>query len=145
MKARAVLCGALTASVIALAGCGGSTNDNAADTSAATVGTPTPTVTETQATTTQPKPKPKATTILIDVVGGLPKGGIARPRVKKNERVVIVVRSDTADELHLHGYDISRPIPAGGKARLAFVAKIPGRFELELEESGVPLADLTVR
>ena len=79
------------------------------------------------------------------MVDGKPAGGIARPSVKKNERVVLVVHSDTADEIHLHGYDVSREIAAGGQARIAFVAKIPGRFEVELEQSGTQLAELTVR
>ena len=83
--------------------------------------------------------------VTIRVVGGKPQGGIARPKVKKNANVVIVVRSDTADEVHLHGYDISREVAARGTARIAFVAKIQGRFEVELENSGVMLAELTVQ
>ena len=60
-------------------------------------------------------------------------------------KVVLVVISDTEDEVHLHGYDISRDVAVGGTARVSFVAKIPGRFEVELEQSGVQLAELTVQ
>ena len=145
--ARMLIVVALTTALIA-AGCGGS-DDSQSDGSAdsTTVATSTPTSTEPMTTTapTTPKPKPGPTTITIRVVGGLPQGGIARPSVKKNDRVVLIVRSDTADEVHFHGYDISRPVAAGGRARLPFVAKIPGRFEVELEESGVQIAELTVR
>ena len=147
VRTRIVLIVALSAGLMALAGCGGSESSQSAKTSpttsedstASTVGT-----TET-ATTPESKPKPRAEVITIRVVGGTPKGGIARPSVKKNDRVVLVVHSDTADEMHLHGYDLSRAVAAGGSARLAFVAKIQGRFELELEDSGVQLAELTVR
>lgn len=148
--ARALIVVALTTAVIA-AGCGGSDGSQSnGSTDSTTVETTTPTVTEPVTTTApttspKPKPKPKPTTITISVVDGVPQGGIARPSVKKNDRVVLIVRSDTADEVHLHGYDISRPVAAGGRARLPFVAKIPGRFEVELEESGVQIAELTVR
>ncbi len=85
------------------------------------------------------------TTITIRVVGGRPVGGIKRPKLKKGQRVVLVVRSSIADEVHLHGYDLSRRVAARRVARIAFVAKIAGRFEVELEESGIQLAELTVR
>ena len=145
--ARPLIVVALTTVLIA-AGCGGSDDAQSnGSTDSTTVATATPTVTEPTTTTapTKPKPKPRPTTITIRVVDGLPQGGIARPSVKKNDRVVLIVRSDTADEVHLHGYDISRPVAAGGRAHLPFVAKIPGRFEVELEESGVQIAELTVR
>ena len=135
---------ALAAAVVALAGCGGSGDaQNAAGTAA--TATTAPSSTWTTQTTTRPTPAPTPTTITIRVVDGRPQGGIARPSVEKNERVVLVVRSDTADEIHLHGYDVSREIAAGGQARIAFVATIPGRFEVELEQSGTQLAELTVR
>ena len=57
---------------------------------------------------------------------------------------MLVVTSDVADEVHLHGYDISRDVAAGGTARIAFRATIPGRFEVELEDRGVQIADMTV-
>ena len=56
----------------------------------------------------------------------------------------LVVKSDVADEIHLHGYDKSTDVTAGGTARLPFTATIPGRFEVELESRGVQIADLTV-
>ena len=47
--------------------------------------------------------------------------------------------------MHLHGYDIMRDVAAGGTARIRFKATLPGRFEVELEDRGVPIADLTVQ
>ena len=70
--------------------------------------------------------------------------GIERASVDEGEQVVLVVRSDVADEVHVHGYDISRDVAAGGTARIRFRATIPGRFEVELEERGVQIAELTV-
>ena len=128
---------------LAVAGCGGS--DEATDTT-----TTEPTVTETttqpttQPTTTEPEPA-GPTIVRIDVVNGAPEGGIVRETVTEGDRVVVVVRSDVADEIHLHGYDVSRPVRAGGTARLPFRATIPGRFEVELEERGVTIGDIAVR
>ncbi len=83
--------------------------------------------------------------VRIVVVNGAPKGGIVRESVDKGDNVVLVVESDVADEIHLHGYDVSRDVAAGGTARLAFEATLPGRFEVELEDNGVQIADLTVQ
>lgn len=85
------------------------------------------------------------TEIPITVVGGRPEGGIQRPSLTKGERAVLVIASDVADEVHLHGYDLSVEVEAGGTARIPFTATVPGRFELELEQRGVQLADLEVR
>ena len=119
----------------ALAGCGSS--DNSATT------TTTDTTTTTGETTTTEAAKP--TTVSIVVVDGQPQGGIVRQTVSKDDHVVIVVKSDVSDEIHLHGYDKSTDVTAGGTARLPFVANLPGRFEVELESRGVQIADLTVQ
>ena len=81
----------------------------------------------------------------IVVENGAPRGGIVRETVDQGDRVVLVVRSDVTDHIHLHGYDIMRDVAAGGTARLPFRATIPGRFEVELEDRGVQIADITVR
>ncbi len=141
---------------IALAGCGGSSTDTTASetTTAATTTTEVTTAatTTTEAATTTSDATTAATTtttaapttISITVVDGKPDGGIARPSVDKGDHVVLVVKSDTADEVHLHGYDLSTDVEAGGTARIAFVATTQGRFEVELENSGVQLAEITV-
>ena len=58
--------------------------------------------------------------------------------------VEVVVTSDVAEKVHVHGYDISTEVGAGETARLRFTADIPGIFEVELEESGKLLFELTV-
>jgi heme/copper-type cytochrome/quinol oxidase subunit 2 len=65
--------------------------------------------------------------------------------VKQGDRVEIVVTSDVADHVHLHGYDIMRDVAPGKTARIRFRANVPGRFEVELEDRGVQIADLTVK
>jgi hypothetical protein len=148
----------LAAAVLALAGCGGSGDDGDTTTLAATTtqavtttqatttaaATTTTATTTRAATTTTTTAAPRAQSIRINVVDAKPQGGIARPSVKRGQRVVLVVRSDTADEIHLHGYDLGADVEAGGTVRIPFVADTPGRFEVELENLGVQIAEITV-
>ena len=65
--------------------------------------------------------------------------------MEQGERVVLVVRSNVADHVHVHGYDLFADVAPGASARLAFRATIPGRFEIELEDRHVQIAELTVQ
>jgi hypothetical protein len=96
-------------------------------------------------TTPKPKPKPAVMQVTIIVRGGKPVGGIRRVTVAKNRQVVLLVRSDVSDHIHLHGYDVMRDVGPGEPARLAFRATIPGRFEVELEDRKLQIADITVK
>ena len=136
---KLVLTCACLLAVIALGGCGSDNGSTATDTSTAETTTSTGTTSET--TTGAEKP----TQVKIVVVNGVPKGGIVRQTVNKGDKVVLVVTSDVADEIHLHGYDLKTDVTAGGTARLPFTATIPGRFEAELESRGVQIADITVQ
>jgi hypothetical protein len=132
----------LVALVVALplVGCG---DDEAAPTTT-TDTTTTTTTTEPPTTTTTTPPPPGPTVVRIRVVNGAPQGGIVRETVSQNDRVVLVVTSDVADHVHLHGYDIMRDVAPGRVTRLPFRATLPGRFEVELEERELQIADITV-
>ena len=117
----------------ALAGCGSDDSSSASTTDSTT--------TETETTTTEVA---TPTVVSIVIVDGVPKDGIVRQSVTKGDRVVLVVKSDVADEIHVHGYDLMRDVAAGGTARLPFTATLPGVFEVELEGHGVQIAELTV-
>ena len=104
----------------------------------------TTTRTTTRTTTTTPKPA-GPTTIRILVRGGRVVGGLRRARLEQGDRAVLVVRADVADHVHLHGYDIMRDVAPGRPARLRFRATIPGRFEVELEDRRLQIAQLEVR
>jgi hypothetical protein len=109
----------------------------------------TPTTVSTQPppppTTPTPPSPPKIVQVSIVIRGGRPVGGIRRVTVAKNRRVVLLVRSDVADHVHLHGYDVMRDVAPGAPGRLEFRATIPGRFEVELEDRGQQIADVTVK
>lgn|SRR5689334_3158340 len=135
---------ALAGAALLLSGCGGDSTDAAGTTQTVTTTVPEPVTTT--ATTTAPETTTPAgaKTITIVVENAAPAGGIKRATVAKGDSVVLVVRSDVADEVHLHGYNLSTDVPAGGVGRIRFVATVPGRFEAELEQRGVQIADLTV-
>jgi hypothetical protein len=54
------------------------------------------------------------------------------------------VRADVQDHVHLHGYDVMRDVVPGKTTRLNFEADIEGVFEVELEDSKVQIAEITV-
>jgi hypothetical protein len=118
------------------------------DEEATTVSTTTATTATTTTTASTPTPptvtEASGVDIAITVKNGKPVGGIAKATVKQGEKVTVVVRSDIADEVHLHGYDLHRDVDAGGTATIAFTAKIAGRFEAELEDRKEQILSLTV-
>jgi hypothetical protein len=121
---------ALVAVALLLAGCGGSAGSGSRQTT-------TEDGIDTSTTSSR--------VILITVKGGKPAGGITRVTVAKGTHVEVVVHSDVADEVHMHGYDLHEDVKAGGVARIAFDAKITGVFEAELESRSLQVLELTVK
>ncbi len=110
------------------------------------------TTTETTTPATTEAPPPATTSagpgmIRIDYVvsGGRPEGGIARDSVARGRIVVVRVSADVTDDVHVHGYDLTADVAPGAPATIRFTADAPGRFEIELEQSGVEIAELEVR
>jgi hypothetical protein len=91
-----------------------------------------------------PGPGPKPAVETIEVVNGEPQGGVAEITTNKDDTVEFKVDSDTAAEVHVHGYDLMKDVEAGGSASFEFTADIEGVFEIELEETKTPIAELTV-
>ena len=140
---------AVSATVLTLAGCGsGGSSETATATTDTETGATVPAVTTTETTSTTTTTDTTAatpTTIAIVVKEGRPQGGIKRPTVEKGDKVVVVVRTDAGEEVHLHGYDIEKPVTAGEPVRIPFTANLPGRFELELHHPDALLAVIEVR
>jgi hypothetical protein len=96
-------------------------------------------------TTVSPTPSPTAEETVIEVtVQGDQVQGPDRPAATQGEEVLIVVRADIADEVHVHGYDLMDDVAPGQPARIRFVADVPGVFEVELEDAGRPLFQLEI-
>jgi hypothetical protein len=91
--------------------------------------TPTPTPTPT------PKPQPPL----------LQSGKVVKLRFEQGGTVRFRVRSAGAEEIHVHGYDVTKAIPAGNKpVTVSFPAEITGIFEIELHGTGELIGELRV-
>ena len=141
----ALMLAAVAAGAIALAGCGGDSTNDAVTTTETTATAPTTTDTTATTETTATTPASEAKVITVNVVKGVPKGGIQRPTVDKGDRVVLVVRTDSGEAVHLHGYNLEQEIVPGKPVRLSFTANIAGRFELELHPTDTLLAVIEVK
>ena len=102
--------------------------------------TPTPTATaaegeETPTPTPTPTPKPPPL---------LQAGKVRKLTVDEGDTVRFRVRNDTAEEIHVHGYDITKAVEPNKTATVSFKASITGIFEIEFHGSGTQIAELKV-
>jgi hypothetical protein len=119
----------------------GGSDDEEADTTSATA-TPTPTATATQAPEETATPTPTATPKPQPPL--LQSGEVTKIRFEQGDTVRFRVRSDTDEEIHVHGYDREEEVPAGKTVDVAFPADITGIFEIEFHGSGEEIGQLRV-
>jgi hypothetical protein len=81
----------------------------------------------------------------VVVAAGRPVGGIKPLTAKKGDTIDLSVKSNVADEIHIHGYDFHKNVPAGGSVTFSFRATIDGNFVIELESKSEQIAALTVK
>ncbi len=111
------------------------------ETEPAETGAAPPVTDQAQADAEEPR-EPEATVIRLE--GGSPVGGTKTITVKKGAEVRIRVESDVPDEIHLHGYDIELEAAPGKPAIFRFAAEFEGIFELEGHEAAELIAKLVV-
>src|SRR5215210_7572464 len=63
---------------------------------------------------------------------------------EKGDRIRFTVFSDQSDEVHVHGYDLDRPVGPDVPARFSFTADADGIFEVEPHGSGAQIASWEV-
>jgi hypothetical protein len=80
----------------------------------------------------------------IEVKDAKPVGGVKTLTYNKGDPIDITIKSDTADEVHFHGYDVGKDVEAGGSVRFSMPATIEGEFIMELEEHKQTLANVKV-
>jgi len=71
-------------------------------------------------------------------------GRVTRLRFEEGDTIRFRVRSDAAEEIHVHGYDVTEAVPAGETVDVSFPADITGIFEIELHGTGEQIAQLRV-
>lgn len=119
------------------------------DTTAATTTTATATAAATTATATTTPPTTTAApagpeTFTVRVEGGQPVGGVEEIEVEKGDDIRIRVTADAPEEVHLHGYDVEKPVGPGEPAVFTFEADLEGIFEIELHGTATEIASLRV-
>ena len=87
----------------------------------------------------------KTDTIQVAVKDGKVTPATHRVPVAKGDTVKLVVTTDTADEVHVHGVDIEKATSPGKPVTITFVAKDPGIYDVETHDSGLQLLQLEVR
>ena len=97
-----------------------------------------------EATSTTTAPAEPDVQIIV-VVPGDKAPTVKHFTIEQGSQVVLVVNSELADEVHLHGYDLSADVAPGAPATIQFKADAPGLFEVELESRSLPIAELEVR
>ncbi|MGK2937761.1 MAG: hypothetical protein ACSLFR_08155 [Solirubrobacteraceae bacterium] len=105
-----------------------------------TTTTPATAVATTQAPTTATGPE----TFTISVQGGQPVGGVEEIKVQRGDEIRIRVTADAPEEVHLHGYDVEKPVGPGEPAVFNLDANLEGIFEIELHGSAVEIGSLEV-
>ena len=121
-----------------------STQAAATTATAPTTSAPSAAPAETTATQPAPPPAPQPEITRIRVKGLKPVGGVKEIEAEKGDTVRFSVISDQKEHVHLHGYDVQKDVGPGQRASFSFKANIEGIFEIELEESAVPIAELRV-
>ena len=84
-------------------------------------------------------------TVKVSVQDGKVNPVTHRESIGQGDTVRLEVTTDTADEVHVHGYDLKKDVAAGETGTIEFVADQQGLFEVELENAGLQLVQLEVR
>jgi len=87
---------------------------------------------------------PDADTVIEVTVTGDDVTGGGRHAVAVGDTVALVITADQPDEVHVHGYDLTADLSPGEPATITFEATVPGVWEVELHDAGLPLAELEV-
>lgn len=99
------------------------------------------------APSTEPEPvvtPDDAQVVSITVAGSEITGDTGRVEVEAGTTVRLTVTSDTADEIHVHGFDLTAALSPGQATQLEFVADRPGIFEVELHDARKVLTRLQI-
>ena len=73
-----------------------------------------------------------------------PVNGVETLEYSAGEQVEFKVKSNTATEVHVHGYEIEKKLPAGGTVTLSFPAELEGIYEVEVHPAEEQIAELRV-
>ncbi len=129
--------------LVLVAGCGDDSSSPSAAPSAPASAAPT------SASTTAPAPAASASPAsnvvgTATLKGGKPQDGVQRISTKAGEPAVLMVTSDTATEIHVHGADRTVQVPANETTAVDVSEPAGGSYEVEDHASGALIAQLRV-
>ncbi len=84
-------------------------------------------------------------TLAVRVRGGAVTPAAATLRTAQGTSVALTVTSDVADEIHVHGYDVTAQVRAGQTVTVRLRADLPGSWDVEMHDPGVSLLRLIVK
>ena len=106
---------------------------------------PAPTTTTPSETEPAPTATPKEPEVrLIRVRGGRPVGGVQTIEANEGETVRFRVQTETPQEVHLHGYDLTESTTSDRPAEFRFKADQTGIYELEIHGTHTQIGELKV-
>jgi hypothetical protein len=73
-----------------------------------------------------------------------PVNGVETLEYSAGEQVGFKVKSNTATEVHVHGYEIEKEVPAGKTVTISFPAELEGIYDVEVHPAEEQIAELRV-
>nr|WP_310153097.1 cupredoxin domain-containing protein [Phycicoccus sp. 3266] len=138
-------CAALVAG---LAACGAapssgtSSNDaSSAATSTASSSSPSPSGSSSASSSSSPAQR----TVTVTVRGSRVTPAPRTVELGVGETMTLTVTSDHADQLHVHGFDIEKELPAGTPVSVELTGESPGVYEVETHHPELRLLKIAVR
>lgn len=105
---------------------------------------PTSTAADDAETTTTTEPDAGQGPLEVEFEGGEVVGGAPTHEVEIGATVHLLVSSDVADHVHVHGYDLFFDVVPDEPTEIMFTADVPGVFEIEMEGTHELLVELVV-
>jgi hypothetical protein len=121
---------------LVLAGCG---NDSTGSKSGSSAAAPPPAA---SAAPSAGQATPANVVGTVTMKGGKPEGGVKRISIKAGQPAVLLVTSDMATEIHVHGADRTISVPANQQTSVDVSQTAPGSYEVEDHASDALLVQL---
>lgn len=141
MRRTPVVLSLLAAGAVALSGCGSSNNSTS---TSPTNGAGTAPGTSAPAGGSGSNFQANNVVGTVTMVKGKPQGGAKRISIKAGQPAVLMVTSDTATEIHVHGADRHVQVPANQPTPVDVSQAAPGSYEVEDHASDAVLVQLRV-
>ena len=87
---------------------------------------------------------PEPTAYEFTISSGTRTDGESQVEVPLGASIVLTITADTADEIHVHGYDLTADTVPGEPTTIDLIADLPGVFEVEMHDAGTVITQLRV-